>query len=326
MEYIEFFNEGITDPAILGGKGSSLIKLMQIGVRVPPGFILKANSYKTFIDESEHNEQLKTLLKTELSIKKVLHISKVIKQLIRTSRIPSKIEKQIKTGLKKLKKESGSYASYAVRSSATIEDTETFSFAGQAKSYLYNKGFDEIILSVKKCWASLFTPSALFYIIQMNKKGQKISLLDIQMAVVIQKMVDADVSGVLFTSNVLNNNNGEMMINSTWGLGETIANNIIIPDMFILNKKKFEIIKYVIGAKEKKSIRNPNGSYTIIIDTDPNFQQISSLNENQLQKLYHLGLTLEREFKYPQDIEWAIENDIIYTLQSRPITTLKKEI
>jgi len=325
MEYIEFFDEGTTDPALLGGKGSSLIKLMQIGIRVPPGFILKANSYKTFLDESENSEQLKELLKTELSIKKVLHFSKSVKQLIRSTRIPPKIEKQIKIGFKKLKKESGSQASYAVRSSATIEDTEAFSFAGQAKSYLYNYTFDEIILSVKKCWASLFSPTALFYILQMNKKGHKLSLLDIRMAVVIQKMVNAEISGVLFTSNVINNNNNEMMINSTWGLGETIANNMIIPDMFILNKKKFEIIKTVVGAKEKKSICNPKGSFTIIIDTEPKYQEICSLNQNQLKKLYDLGSTLEREFHSPQDIEWAIENDIIYTLQSRPITTLKKE-
>lgn len=325
MEYIKFFNEAIPDPAILGGKGSSLIKLMRIGINVPPGFILNANSYKTFLEESENSELFKELLTTELSIKKVLHFSKAFKQLIRITRIPSKIEKQIKIGFKKLKKQSGRHASYAVRSSATIEDTEAFSFAGQAKSYLYNKSFDEIILSIKKCWASLFTPSALFYIIQMNKKRQKISLLDIRMAVVIQKMVNADVSGVLFTTNVINNNQDEILINSTWGLGETIANNTIIPDMFIVKKSEFEIIKSVIGAKEKKSIRNPEGAYTIIIDTEPRYRQACSLNENQLKKLYNLGLKLERDFNCPQDIEWAIENEIVYTLQSRPITTLKKE-
>ncbi len=324
MEYIEFFNEGIPDPAILGGKGSSLIKLMRIGINVPPGFILNSNSYKTFLEESENSELLKELLTTELTIKKVLHFSKAVKQLIRTTRIPSKIEKQIKIGFKKLKKDSGSHASYAVRSSATIEDTEAYSFAGQAKTYLHNKTFDEIILSVKKCWASLFTPSALFYIIQMNKKGQKISLLDIRMAVVIQKMVNADVSGVLFTANVINNNQDEVMINSTWGLGETIANNTVIPDMFIFKKVEFEIVKSVIGTKEKKSIRNPDGSNTIIMDTDTEHRDIYSLNENQLKQLYNLGLKIENAFKYPQDIEWAIENDVIYTLQSRPITTLKK--
>jgi pyruvate,water dikinase len=143
------------------------------------------------------------------------------------------------------------------------------------------------------------------------------------MAVVIQKMVNADISGVLFTANVINNNWDELMINSTWGLGETIANNTIIPDMFILHKKKFEILKCVIGTKEKKSIRNPEGPHTILIDTETNDRKSCSLNEKQLKKLYNLALKLENVFNFPQDIEWAIENDILYTLQSRPITTLK---
>ena len=323
MEYIEFFNEGTPDPAIMGGKGSSLIKLIQIGVNVPPGFVLKANSCKKFLEDSENNQQLSELLTTNLTIKKVLHISKSIKELIHNSKLPPNIKEEIKVGFEKLKKETGSCSSFAVRSSATIEDTEAFSFAGQAESYLYNTSFDELIISIKNCWASLFNPSALLYILQMNKKGIELSLSDIQMAVVIQKMVNSDISGVIFTANVINNNHNEVMINSTWGLGETIANNTVIPDMFILNKKKFEIIKSVIGTKEKKSVQNPEGSHTIIIDTIPEYRDIFSLNENQLKQLYSLGVKLEKAFDSPQDIEWAIENDILYTLQSRPITTLK---
>ncbi len=325
MEYIEFFNEGTPDPSLMGGKGSNIIKLIKIGVNVPPGFVLKASSYRAFLEESENSQQFKELLTTDLTIKKVLHISKFIKQLIRNTKIPRRIIEEIKLGFDKFKKEAGINSSFAVRSSATIEDTETFSFAGQAESYLYNVSFDDLIVSIKNCWASLYNPSALLYILHMNKRGINISLLDIHMAVVIQKMVNADISGVLFTTNVINNNHDEIMINSTWGLGETIANNTVIADMFILNKKKFEIIKSVIGAKEKKSIRNPEGSHTIIVDTEPIYRQVCSLNENQLKKLYNLGLKLEKEFNCPQDIEWAIENDIIYALQSRPITTLKKE-
>ena len=324
MEYIVFFNEGTPDPTVLGGKGSNIIKLIQIGVNVPPGFIINAKTYKHFLKDSENSQQLRELLTTNLTIKKVLHFSKSIKQLIRNTKIPQKIMDEIRIGFKKLKKEVGNGSSFAVRSSATIEDTESFSFAGQAESYLYNNSFDDLIISIKNCWASLFNPSALLYIIQMNKEGIELSLLDIQMAVVIQKMINAEVAGVLFTANVINNNQDELMINSTWGLGETIANNTVIPDMIILNKEKFEIIKSVIGTKEKKSIQNPEGPFTITIDTEPQYRKICSLNENQLKQLYNLGLKLENAFSYPQDIEWAIENDNIYALQSRPITTLKK--
>jgi len=323
MKYVEFFNEGTPDPSQMGGKGSSIIKLIQIGVNVPPGFVLKANSYKEFLEDSENSHQFKELLTTDLSIKKVLHISKSIKQLIQNTSIPQRIVEEIKLGFDKFKKETGIYSPFAVRSSATIEDTESFSFAGQAESYLYNMSFNDLIFSIKNCWASLYNPSALLYLLQMNKKGINLSLLDIYMAVVVQKMVNSEISGVLFTINVINNNLHEIMINSTWGLGETIANNIVIPDMFILSKKEFDIIKRVIGTKEKKSIQNPKGSHTIIIDTNPEYRETYSLSKSQLENLYHLGLKLENAFNYPQDIEWAIENDIIYTLQSRPITTLK---
>jgi pyruvate,water dikinase len=266
------------------------------------------------------------LLITNLTKENILDFSKSIKNLIRNTKLPQSIMDEIKIGFEKLKKDIGSSSSFAVRSSATIEDTESFSFAGQAESFLYIISFNDLITSIKNCWASLFNPSALIYLLQMNKKGIELSLSDIQMAVIIQKMVNADVSGVLFTANVINNNKNEIMINSTWGLGETIVSNIVVPDMILLNKKKFEIIKNVIGTKEKKSIQNPEGPYTIIVDTEPQYRDICSLNENQLKQLYKLGLKLENTFKYPQDIEWAIENDIIYALQSRPITTLRKNI
>jgi pyruvate,water dikinase len=325
MEYLEFFSEGTPDPSQVGGKGANLIKLIQMGINVPPGFVLKANSYRDFLKESENSQQIKEILSTNLTIKKVLHISKLIRQLIQKTSIPRALLKELKIGYDKFKEDLGINSSFAVRSSANIEDTGTFSFAGQAKSYLYNMSFEDLINSIKNCWASLFNPSALLYIIQMNKTGIELSLLDIHMAVIIQKMVNAEVSGVLFTANVVNNNLDEIMVNSTWGLGETIANNIIIPDMFILNKNKFDIIKSVIGTKEKKSIRNPEGPHSIITDSELDYRDIYSLNENQLKKLYNLGLNLENAFNHPQDIEWAIEKDVLYVLQSRPITTLKKE-
>ena len=325
MEYLEFFNEGIPDPSQVGGKGANIIKLIQLGINIPTGFVLKANAYRDFLKKSEKSQQIKEILSTNLTIKKVLHMSKLIRQLIRNTSIPRGLLEELKLGYDKLKNDEGINSSFAVRSSATIEDRGTFSFAGQAESYLYNTSFDYLIESVKNCWASLFKPSALLYIIQMNKNGLDLSLLDIHMAVIIQKMVNADVSGVLFTTNVINNNSDEIMINSTWGLGETIANNIVIPDMFILNKKKFNIIKSVLGTKEKKSIRNPEGPHSIIVESELNYRGIYSLNENQLKKLYHLGLNLENAFNHPQDIEWAIEKNILYVLQSRPITTLKNE-
>jgi pyruvate,water dikinase len=154
--------------------------------------------------------------------------------------------------------------------------------------------------------------------------GKKYCLSDVHMAVVVQKMVDSQISGVLFTANVINGRKDQMMINSTWGLGEVIANSSIIPDMIILEKSNLRILKTVVGKKEKTAIKNPKDLGTITIDTDPELRAKCSLSENQLRNLAQLGLQLEEALNCPQDIEWAIENGTVYVLQSRPITTLNR--
>ena len=323
-EYVVFFPEAKPNNVLLGGKGSNLIRLFKMKANIPPGFIINTNCFKKFLDESRHSTQLLRLLAKKLNPKEILHHSAKIKKLIMESKIPKKIIDEIRVAFDKIKEKIGSKISFAVRSSATIEDSKKFSFAGQAESYLYNNTFDDILLSLKNCWASLFSPRAILYILQMRKKGLNISLSDIYMAVIVQQMVNSQISGVFFTANVINDDSNQMLINSAWGLGDTIADNLIIPDTIIIKKNQFEIIKRIIGKKEKKSIKNPKGSYTILIETDSKSRTVCSINEKQLRQLHNLGLKIENAFNLPQDIEWAIENDKIYILQSRPITTLKK--
>ncbi len=322
MEYIGFIDEETSNSELYGRKGSTIIEMANIGLNVPPGFIINTKSYKLFLQESKFQDEIFEILSKEYHPKSVINISSKIKDLFLSSNIPKKIISEIRKAFHKVKEILGENPSFAVRSSANIEDSENFSFAGQAESFLNTKNLEEIMLSIRKCWASLFSPQALLYILHMKKMGVELSLLDIEIAVIIQKMINPDASGVLFTANVINNNLGEMMINSTWGLGDTITNNAIIPDVIILNKKNATILTKIIGEKEKKSVLNPEGSSTILIDMDDNLKKICSLNQLQLNKLYHLGLKLEKCMKYPQDIEWAIENDILYALQSRSITTL----
>ncbi|GAF76196.1 unnamed protein product, partial [marine sediment metagenome] len=163
-------------------------------------------------------------------------------------------------------------------------------------------------------------------LLQMKKQGVLDSLINIRMAVVVQKMVESEISGIMFTVNVITNNDNEMLINSTWGLGGTIADNIINPDMIIINKENYTISNIVIGEKEKRSIRNPEGtSDTLFIENELESRNICSLNETQLFQLCLLGKKIENIFQCPQDIEWAIENEKIYILQTRPITTLNSK-
>ena len=325
LKYVTFFTESSPNPTLVGGKGLNLSKLGNIKATIPPGFIVNTNAYKKFIEKSSYHDQLIDLFSKNIKPKDVLNHSKELKSLIIKSTFPEYIKKEIKEVFDEINNKFKKKVSFAVRSSATIEDSKAFSFAGQAESFLNNNNFDEILLSIKNCWSSLFSPQALLYLLQMKKKGIDFSLSNIRMAVIIQEMVDSEVSGVLFSSNVLDNNTTQMLINATWGIGETVTDNLVVPDMIILNKNEFKIIKYDIGKKEKRSIQNPNGSGTILIENDQHSRSVCSLTDKQLHQLYDLGLKLENEFNYPQDIEWAIQNDIIYVLQTRPITTLKNK-
>ena len=323
MSFVEFLNNANPDPKLLGGKGSNLTQLIKIGIKTPPGFIINTKSYEKFLEESHLREEIYHILTKKYTPNQIVPLSIKLRDLFLKSDIPKILDKEIVSAFNKIKHILGPNSNFSVRSSATIEDDIKFSFAGQAESYLYNKNLKDILHSLKKCWASLFTPQALLYFLQMKKKGYDVALDKLKMAVIVQKMINSEISGVLFTINVLNDRKNEMMINSTWGLGETITTGSIIPDLIIIKKNQFEILKKVIGEKKKKSIANPNGSYTILVNTESNLRAICSLNEKQIYDLYKLGLKLEKEFNQPQDIEWAIEKNLIYILQSRPITTLK---
>jgi len=324
MKYVGFIHNSSSNNELYGGKGSKLIKIAKLGINVPPGFIMNTKSYKTFIKESEYRDEILSTFSEEYMKDNVLAFSERIIDYILNSKIPKTIRIELKKAYRKLKKESGEKTSFAVRSSANIEDSEQFSFAGQAESYLNNRSFKDIMKSLKKCWASLFSPQALLYILYMRKMGTKITLSDIEIAVIIQKMIFPECSGILFTTNVIDNNYNQMLINSTWGLGDVITNNSINPDLIIIDKLNGTIENTVIGEKEQLSIANLRGSSTQLIDMDKELQKKCSLNNVHLKKLYQLGLRLEKSLNYPQDIEWAIKNDVLYALQTRNITTLGK--
>jgi pyruvate,water dikinase len=323
MKYVLFFSEAKPDPDSLGGKGANLVKLAKLGANVPPGFIITSSAYVKFLWESKNKTRFEELLSKDLQPSEVINFSRSMAGLILETGFPKDVENEVRTAFSRIRRECGTKASFAVRSSATIEDTDTFSFAGQGQTYLNNGSFGEVLSSVRNCWASLFSFQALSYFLQMRKLGKKHLLSDVRMAVVVQEMIDSEVSGVLFTANVMNNNREQIMINSTWGLGETIANNSVTPDMIILDKTNFKILRSDVGEKKKISVKNPKGLGTVMLDTDRGLRTKLSLNESQLLELFHVGLWVENALDYPQDIEWAIRNGKVYILQSRPITTLE---
>jgi len=324
MKYVKNFSEWSYNIDLLGGKGSNLVKLAKNNYNVPNGFIISTEAYKNFIKSSKYHKELETLFSKNLKPQNVLSISKKIRNDILNTQIPTDIKDEIKTAYDNFRQKLTGELRFAVRSSANIEDGDRFSFAGQADTFLFRKSLNDIIYSVKACWSSLFNPRALLYLSQMNKLHKTTKLNEIYMAVVIQQMISSEISGVLFTVNVLNNNIKEMLINSTWGLGEALANNCVIPDTLIINKSTYNIIKTIIGKKEKTVIPDYAHSTTKLIKTSRKLQKICCLNKKNIKKICEIGNTIEQLYNCPQDIEWTIKDDELFILQTRPITTFKK--
>jgi len=315
--YFSFLGEDPRNITLLGGKGMNLFKLHDNGIKIPTCFILKTRAYTEAISKLQISKKIELFFSRSSPQKEVVNFSNNIKTKIFNYEFPKEFNIELKQVLTQFKEKLGRKISFAVRSSANIEDQIQFSFAGQAESFLFNNTLAQIVQSIKNCWASLFSPQSLLYILKSKHRG--IELPAIEMAVIIQEMIDSDIAGVLFTINVLNNNANQMLINSNWGLCETITNSSVI-DLIILDKNKFSVVSSKIGDKEIRRVKNPNGPFTIIVKNDPGIKEKLCLQHEHLLKLHNLGVNIEKIFNYPQDIEWAFKNEILYTLQSRPIT------
>ena len=220
-EYIKWFHEiNKSDIPLVGGKGANLGELTQNGVNVPPGFFVTSSAYKKFISIANLDEKIKEIINSldvedsaQLQLK-----SKEVRDLIISCKVPEEIRKNIEESYIKFGETIGiKDPSVAIRSSATAEDLPEASFAGQQDTYLEIKGIDEVVSHVKKCWASLWTARAIYY-----RERQGFNHFEVSLSVVVQKMVNSEKSGVMFTANPVNNNTNEIMINASWGLGKQL--------------------------------------------------------------------------------------------------------
>jgi phosphoenolpyruvate synthase/pyruvate phosphate dikinase len=203
----------------------------------------------------------------------------------------------------------------AVRSSAVDEDGATASFAGQHETYLNIVGADAIIQAVTKCWESARSEHALDY-----RRQQGLSVERPQIAVLVQQLVAADVAAVVFTANPITGNRDEVMINASWGLGESIVGGTVTPDTFIVRKSDLAVVQRVIADKQRMTVSMPGGTHEVDV---PRFlRNTTSLNDEQVVEMTKLALTLETTMEHPVDVECAYASGELYLLQCRPITTL----
>ncbi|MFH0951619.1 MAG: PEP/pyruvate-binding domain-containing protein [Patescibacteria group bacterium] len=295
-----------------GGKGANLGEMLRAKIPVPPGFVLLSEAFEQYLKEEDINVEIEAHLDkvNPKDINSVDRASHEIREIIRLSAMPADSQKAIREEYKRLAADW-----VAVRSSATAEDSKVASWAGELETYLYvNQA--KLIEMVKTCWSSLFTPRAIFYRFEKKLHKQKVSV-----AVVIQKMIDSEVSGVAFTVHPVTKDRRQMVIEAGWGQGEAIVSGQITPDTYIIDKSNNHIIDKNISIQKNMIIQKPSGgSKTIKVPkTKASLQKISDKNILALAKLCQ---SIEKHYRHPQDIEWARSEGRWYVLQTRPITTL----
>lgn len=309
----KFKNISKNDASIAGGKGASLREMISIRIPVPDGFVILSTTFEKFIKDSGLDKKIENIFKS-VNQKKLTSINSAsakIKKLITSVDIPKDIKLEVSKDFKKLKSKF-----VAVRSSATCEDSASDAWAGQLETYL-NTTEKDLFDNIKKCWASLFTPRAIVY---RSEKG--LNKIKISVAVVIQKMIQSDVSGVAFTVHPVTKDKNSMIIEAGYGLGEAIVSGSITPDSYIIDKKNLSIIDINISNQERKIIQKSKtgrNSWVKVANSDKEKQK---LNGKQIIELAKICLNIEKHYKFPCDIEWAYEKGKFYITQSRPITTL----
>ncbi|MBI4640129.1 MAG: hypothetical protein HY731_05515, partial [Candidatus Tectomicrobia bacterium] len=303
-----------------GGKGSNLGSLLRAGFPVPPGFCVTTQAYREFLSAFAFQETVRRILEgvKGSDLIELEETSSQIQDLILDQVIPQSILGEIKKAYRALS-ERASEGAVSVRSSATAEDLREASFAGQYETYLNIVGEEVLVEHIKKCWASFWSARALHY-----RKGHGLDHLQTAMAVVVQKMVPAEASGVLFTANPVTGNREEILINASWGLGEAVVLGTVDPDYFVIDRQTRAVKEAMIGKKEKRLDGKAQGGVEEVLVPASN-QEKSSLLADQVRQLVRLALAIEQHYGAPQDIEWAFAGGQFSVLQSRPITTLSKQ-
>ncbi len=305
----------ITDTKIAGGKGASLGEMTRTGIPVPEGFVIVANALERFILENDLDVKFDTVF-DKIDYKEILTVknaSEKIRAMILSGEMPADIKAEILKSHKKL-----DCKLVAVRSSATREDSVSASWAGQLDSFL-NTTEGALLKNVKKCWASLFTPRAIIYRHEKRLDRKKISV-----AVVVQKMVNSEKSGIAFSVHPVTQDKNQIIIEAGFGLGEAIVSGAITPDSYVVDKQGFKILDVNVNEQSKARHKKAGGGNKWKNLGAKGKKQV--LTDTEIRELSELIVKIENHFGFPCDIEWAKERDHFYILQTRPITTIHNVI
>ncbi|MEM4841407.1 MAG: phosphoenolpyruvate synthase, partial [Nanopusillaceae archaeon] len=302
--------------------GANLGEMTKIGLPVPPGFVLTADAYWRYVDYNNLRSKIEEILsKTNINNPtELLKASEEIQQLFLNGEIPEDLKNVIIENYKNLSRRFGEEDTYvAVRSSATAEDLPNASFAGQQATLLNVKGVEKLLEAVKKCWASLWTARAINYRAHMGFDHMKVAL-----AVVIQKQIFSKKSGIMFTIHPVTNDTSKIVIEASWGLGESVVSGEVTPDEYIVDKNTMKIEEVKINEKKIMTVYDEQ-TLTKKVEVPNEIKNVRCLSDEEVLKLAEFGKKIEEHYKHPQDIEFAIDDFGIWIVQTRPVTTIKKK-
>lgn len=310
-KYILGFDEiGKEDVAVAGGKGANLGEMTKAGISVPPGAVLCAEAYDRYMEENHID--VSEILEREPTDEAA---AKTIREKILNGTFPEEVKEQMIAFYESLNGTDAN-ARVAVRSSATAEDLDDASFAGQQETYLNVTGATMLLTKVRECYASLWGDRAVSY-----RKAQGYDKHKVSLAVVIQQMIESESAGVLFTRNPAANTD-EVLINASYGLGEAVVSGLVSPDEYRCGRDG-SLQSVTIGSKETQIVYDENGTGRIAVPAHRQKEQV--LDERTVSRLVAEAMTIEKHYGHPMDIEWAIRDGEIYILQARSITTLAGE-
>lgn len=316
MAYIEWLHRGPIARDQVGGKGASLSDLTAAGFRVPAGFCVTADGYRHFAEASGLDKRIDALLRVAGTVdpSALRDASEQAAGLVAETPLPDELRDQVAQAYDELTAMAG--LACAVRSSATSEDGAGASFAGLYESYLNVLGVTEVLHAVRRCYASLWSARAAAYRARKGGGG------DEAMAVVVMGLVPSETAGVAFTAHPVTGERDLVVINASWGLGESIVSGRVTPDSFVVRKGAFDLVEREIYPKRLAVYPHPDGGGTLERDLPAAKAAEPSLTDDEAREVARLAARVEAHYGSPQDVEWALTAGDLFLVQSRPITTL----
>ncbi|MCH7730318.1 phosphoenolpyruvate synthase [Patescibacteria group bacterium] len=307
------------DIPLVGGKGANLGEMVKAGFPVPLGFAVTVAAYDTFLKENNLSIKIKKTL-AEIDVNDPGQLDRASKNITGTlvkSKIPDAVAREVISAYKKL---SGrlKHSLVAVRSSATAEDLPEASFAGQQETFLNIKGEASLLESIRACWASLFTARAIFY-----REHNKIDHEQVKISVIVQKMIQSEVSGVMFSIDPVTNEKDRIVIEAVWGLGELIVQGSVVPDRYVVQKETFSILSKEISEQNIQLVKKRHETKEVKVPK--NKLNKRKLSDEDIVELARLADKLQKHYFFPQDVEWAKKGKELFIVQTRPVTTISKQ-